>query len=124
VEAGLASSTRYGEAERLIELARQADIQRPPAPAPGRIDVGAGLPGRTERRELYAQDPANEKVRNLLAGAQVHATLALAAALDRSPAGPALRQLRPGLRQPPPASGPGRSQPRLSSEATTPRTLR
>jgi hypothetical protein len=82
----------HREAERLVELARKAAVQQRPYDLPlARLDVGSDLPGKgrlrntpDDDRDLYDHDPGNGKVRNLLAEAQVHATLALAAALQES----------------------------------------
>jgi len=55
----------------------------PPRTGPLRLDVGGDLRGTRSNPgdpELYDYEPTDRKVRSLLADAQVHATLALAAA--------------------------------------------
>lgn len=64
--------------ERLVELARKAGIKREPGPT--RLTVGGGGRNVRDDRELYTDKSSDPKVRSLLADAQVHATLALAAA--------------------------------------------
>jgi hypothetical protein len=71
----------HREAERLVKLARERSM--PPRTGPLRLDVGGDLRGTRSTPgdpELYDYEPTDRKVRSLLADAQVHATLALAAA--------------------------------------------
>ena len=68
----------HREAERLVALARAAGIKRKPRPTC--LAVGGGGRVDPDDRELYANESSDKKCRNLLADAQVHATLALAAA--------------------------------------------
>jgi hypothetical protein len=68
----------YREAERLVELARKAGIRREPGPT--RLTIGGGGRNVRDDRELYTDESSDPTVRSLLADAQVHATLALAAA--------------------------------------------
>jgi hypothetical protein len=68
----------HREAERLIELAREAGIKREIAPT--RITLGGGAPRPPDYGKFYTDESSDPKVRSLLADAQVHATLALAAA--------------------------------------------
>jgi hypothetical protein len=74
----------HREAEHLIELAREAGIQGPRIPTPTRINIGGGpaLRDIPDYGKLYTDEDSDPRCRNLLAGAQVHATLALAAALQ------------------------------------------
>jgi len=73
----------HSEAEHLIELAHEAGIQRPRIPTPTRIKIGGG-PDIPDYGKLYTDEDSDPRCRNLLAEAQVHATLALAAALQKS----------------------------------------
>lgn len=93
----------HREAERLVELARAAGIKRKLGPT--RLAVGGGRVDPDDR-ELYTSESSDKKCRNLLADAQVHATLALAAATlalgtgrRRARRGPAVaaEARRPGL---------------------------
>ena len=76
----------HSEAEHLIELAHEAGIQRPRIPTPTRIKIGGGpgIPHIPDYGNLYTDEDSDPRCRNLLAEAQVHATLALAAALQGS----------------------------------------
>ena len=76
----------HREAERLIELAREAGIPGPRIPTPTRIKIGGG-PDLPDYRKLYAGEDSDPRCRNLLADAQVHALLAVAAALEAPQAG-------------------------------------
>lgn len=79
----------HREAERLIELAREAGIQGPGIPTPTRFNIGGGpdLPDLPDYAKFYADESSDPKCRNLLADAQVHALLAVAAALEAPQAG-------------------------------------
>jgi hypothetical protein len=79
----------HREAERLIELAREAGIQGPRIPTPTRFNIGGGpdLPDLPDYGKFYADESSDPKCRNLLADAQVHALLAVAAALEAPQAG-------------------------------------
>jgi hypothetical protein len=76
----------HREAEHLIKLAHEAGIQRPRIPTPTRINIGGGpeLPDIPDYGKLYTDEDSDPRCRNLLAEAQVHATLAMAAALQES----------------------------------------
>lgn len=76
----------HREAEHLIKLAREAGIQGPRIPTPTRINIGGGpdIPDIPDYGKLYTDEDSDPRCRNLLAEAQVHATLALAAALQES----------------------------------------
>ena len=79
----------HREAERLIELAREAGIQGPRIPTPTRFNIGGGpdLPDLPDYGKFYTDESSDPKCRNLLADAQVHALLAVAAALEAPQAG-------------------------------------
>jgi hypothetical protein len=76
----------HREAEYLIDLAHKAGIQRPRIPTPTRVTLGGvpRVPDIPDYGKLYTDEDSDPRCRNLLAEAQVHATLALAAALQES----------------------------------------
>jgi hypothetical protein len=75
----------YREAEHLIKLARDAGIKREITPT--RVTLGGGRPDLPDYGKLYTNEDSDPRCRNLLADAQVHALLALAAALEEPQAG-------------------------------------
>jgi hypothetical protein len=79
----------HRKAERLVGAAREAGKKFIPTPTRVTFGGGGGLPDFPDYGKFYTNEDSDPRCRNLLADAQVHATLALAAATEAARSRPA-----------------------------------